>query len=183
MVSRFVRAPFPLYGLPPTWKGVRHLGPARWSRSLGGGNIESLSLVHKTLREEGPILVVETALPNEDNGGGLLRVVANEVWKGRANSVVEALDILRSQWRGLRDSDLAILPTRIEAVLRVEGRPETFDVLSQPRHWVGRAGVGGYQLTIEGHDIPLEGLMLVEITDLQPYINGSRRSESDMSSS
>lgn len=84
MESRFRRAPFPLFGLPPGWEGERFLGPARWFRSRGRRTIQSLSLVHGVLLERGgSTLVVEMAHPDQPGGGGSLRVFAEELWTGR----------------------------------------------------------------------------------------------------
>lgn len=125
------------------------------------------------------MLVVETAVPDDSSGGGILRVLAEELWRGRAETVSDAHDILRRRWGGHRDADLIPLPARAEASIRVEGRPVAFDVVSQPGHWVGRAAIRGCQLTVEGYDVPLEGLALVEIASLDPHIHGSRRFEGD----
>lgn len=176
MESRFRKAPFPLYGLPASWEGGRFLGGVHWSGKWWREAIQSLSLVHGVLVEgEGPMLVVESARSDEPGGGGPLRILAEELWGGRAKTVPEAVAILRARWRGLRDVDLSPLPSRTEAPVRVAGSSVRFDVLSQPGHWVARTAIGGCQLTIEGHGFPLGGLELVEVTDLQPYILGSRR--------
>jgi hypothetical protein len=118
---------------------------------------QSLSLVHGVIVEgEGPMLVVESALPNQPGGGGPLRILATELWGGRAESVVDAVAVLRRRWGGLHDADLSPLSSRMDAEVRVEERSVAFDVLSQPGRWVGRGVVGGCQLTIEGHEFPLE---------------------------
>ncbi len=69
------------------------------------------------------------------------------------------------------------LPSRTERVVSIEARPVSFDVLSQPRRWVARARVEGFDVTLEGVEFALEGLSLVRITDLGPYILGTRRFE------
>jgi hypothetical protein len=102
------------------------------------------------------MLVVESALPNQPGGGGPLRILATELWGGRAESVVDAVAVLRRRWGGLHDADLSPLSSRMDAEVRVEERSVAFDVLSQPGRWVGRGVVGGCQLTIEGHEFPLE---------------------------
>jgi hypothetical protein len=90
--SRFHRAPFPLYGLPLSWAGERFLGGASWGSLSGKETIHSLSLVHGAIVEgEGPTLVVETAEPTAPEGGGTLRILAEQLWRGEAKSVHDAL--------------------------------------------------------------------------------------------
>jgi hypothetical protein len=83
---------FPLYGLPLSWAGERFLGGASWGSLSGKETIHSLSLVHGAIVEgEGPTLVVETAEPTAPEGGGTLRILAEQLWRGEAKSVHDAL--------------------------------------------------------------------------------------------
>src|SRR5207244_1668728 len=116
--SRFRRAPFPLYGLPLSYQGGRLLGGCGWSGSWPRELIHRLSLVHGVLVEgEGPMLVVESALADQPGGGGPLRILAEEVWRGRAKTVPEALGLCRERWGGLHYADLSPLPFRTEAAV------------------------------------------------------------------
>ena len=182
---RFRTAPFPLYGLPSSWEGGRFLGGGSWGGVRGRQQTQSLSLVHGVLVEgEGPMLVVGTALPDEAGGGGYLRVLAEELWAGRANSVADAATRLRNRWVAHpHRAEFSPLPSRTEEVASVEAQPVLFDVLSQPDHWVGRARVGTFDVTIEGLEFVIQGLDLVRITDLGPYIRGTRRFEGEETSS
>jgi hypothetical protein len=156
--SRFHRAPFPLYGLPLSWAGERFLGGASWGSLSGKETIHSLSLVHGAIVEgEGPTLVVETAEPTAPEGGGTLRILAEQLWRGEAKSVHDALANFRRRSGNHHDAGLGPTHLRAEAVVSVEGRPTVFDVLSQPDHCVGRAKVGSWRVTIEGHEFGLEG--------------------------
>jgi hypothetical protein len=175
MEARFRRAPFPLYGLPFSWEGGRFLGGAGWGGVRGRVRTHHLSLVHGVLIEgEGPILVVETALPEEPGGGDPLRILGEDLWRGRANDVPEAVELLRRRWPHPHVAELSPLPSRTKHVISVEGRPEAFDVLSQPDRWVARARVEGFDVTLEGVTFPPEGVSLVRITDITPYILGTR---------
>ena len=178
---RFRTAPFPLYGLPSSWEGGRFLGGVSWSGVRGRQQTHSLSLVHGVLVEgEGPMLVVETALPDEAGGGGTLRVLAEELRTGRANDVFEAAARLRNRWVVHPHlAEFSPLPSRTEEVVSVEAHPVLFDVLSQPGHWVGRARVGTFEVTIEALQFTLPGFGLIRITDLGPYILGTRRFEGE----
>jgi len=173
---RFRGAPFPLYGLPPSWQGDRSLGGGGWSGRTGE-LISSLSLVHGALVEgEGPMLTVETALPDEAHGGGRLRVLAEEVWSGRAWTIVQALDHLRAPWPIGLEFD-ATPPSRTTELVVVDQVPVEFDVFSHPDHWVAASLVGGYRVTLEAERFPIQGLQLVRVTDLEPYMVGTRRFE------
>jgi hypothetical protein len=175
MEARFRRAPFPLYGLPSSWEGGRFLGGAGWGGVRGRVRTHHLSLVHGVLIEgEEPILVVETALPEEPGGGDPLRILGEYLWRGRANDVPDAVELLRRRWPHPHVAELSPLPSRTKHVISVEGRPEAFDVLSQPDRWVARARVEGFDVTLEGVEFPPEGVSLVRITDLTPYILGTR---------
>lgn len=97
MERRLRKAPFPLYGLPSSWEGGRFLGGGTWGGPTGHEETRSLSLVHGVLVEgEGPMLIVETALADERGSGGPLRVLAEDLWAGLANTVPEAVTWLRS---------------------------------------------------------------------------------------
>lgn len=76
--ERFRRAPFPLYGLPPTWEGTRRLGGESYSKDrFRRATIHSLSLVHgSNVEGQGPSLDVETSIPDAVAGGSELRCVA-----------------------------------------------------------------------------------------------------------
>jgi hypothetical protein len=177
--ARFRRAPFPLYGLPSSWEGGRFLRGAGWGGVRRRVRTHHLSLVHGELVEgDGPTLVVETALPDEPGGGGPLRTLAEELWRGGANDIREAVELLRRRWVAHpHHAEFSPLPSRSEHDFSVEARPEAFDVLSQPSRWVARATVEGFDVTLEGVTFPPEWVSLVRITDLGPYILGTRRFE------
>jgi hypothetical protein len=54
-----------------------------------------------------------------------------------------------------------------------------FDVVSQLGHWVGRARIGTFEVTIEGSRFALPGLDLIRITTSAHYILGTRRFEGE----
>lgn len=91
--ARFRSAPFPLFGLPPTWHGDRFLGGAGWGGEPGHVQTLDLSLVHGTLVQgEGPGFIVETG--TRFVGGDALMIVAEMMWSGRFSTVEEAIDEL-----------------------------------------------------------------------------------------
>ena len=134
--ASFRRSRLPLYGLPPTWPGGRFLGGRagnrleRWHRD----RTASLSLVHGTLVQgEGPMLVVETALPGSVTPGPPIR----------------------------------------QTLMTIDGAPVPLEVLTEdPDSWTGRAGVGGYTVTVQARHVPIDQVELVRIRDLKPYLVG-----------
>ena len=174
MEARFRSAPFPLYGLPFPWKGARFLGGGTWGGMPGRERTRSLSLVHGTLVQgEGPILTVETA-SEFSIGGGRLPSTAGMVWEGRSPSIEEAF---RELTRDHARWDLPdVFPVRTELVFSVDGVPTSFDAFVDKDEWVARAEVGPNFLTVTGDSFDPAEVALAQITDIEPYVLGSRRS-------
>jgi hypothetical protein len=175
--QRFANAPFPLYGLPPSWTGGRFLGGGSWGSTLGHEIIHAMSLVHGVLVEgQGPILVVETTVRGRSAGGRALRTFAEFLWTNEATPS-EAMEMLRERTTIREHDDLSPLPLRGHANVSIDERPVSLDVVFGTGVWVGRASVGSNDVTVEGRDFELEGLQLVQVRDLDPYIVGTRRFE------
>ncbi len=176
--ERFRRAPFPLYGLPLSWQGGRFLGGCGWGSDRSGKEtIHALSLLHGfVVQSEGPSFSVESAVPNSTGGGGDLRLVAEALWRGRASTVGDAVDTLTRDW-GDPPGELFPLPVRAHVVVPIQSQAISFDVLTQSNRWVGWAEANGCWITLEGRRFDLEGLALVQVVDLDPYILGSRSFE------
>jgi len=173
--ARFRRAPFPLYGLPSSWEGVRRLGGDSYSQkgSHSREHVQSLELVHGSRVEgAGSALGIETALPGCPPGGGELRCIAESFWTGLYATIREAYDEERRHYDPLVEPPPLHVPTRAEMLVSIDGVSIGFDVLSAGTKWVGRARVDGNDVTIEGADYPLQDLELVTITDVEPYIAG-----------
>lgn len=171
--ARFRSAPFPLYGLPSSWSGARFLGGGWWGGMRSRERTKALSLVHGTLVQgEGPIVTVETA-SEFSIGGGRLLSTAGMVWAGRSPSIEEAFEELTRDdpHRDVPDP----LPVRTELVFSVDGVPASFDAFVDGDGWVARAEVGSSFVTVEGSSFDPAGVALVEITDIEPYVLGTRR--------
>jgi hypothetical protein len=171
--ARFRSAPFPLYGLPPSWKGARFLGGGEWGGMPGRERTKALSLVHGTLVEgEGPILAVETASEFSIGGGALLSA-AGMVWAGRSPNIEEAF---RELTRDDADSDLPdVFPVRSELVVSVDAVPTSFDAFVDDDEWVARAEIGPLFLIVTGKSFDPDEVSLVQITDIEPYVLGTRQ--------
>jgi hypothetical protein len=176
---RFRRAPFPLYGLPPSWKGGRFLGGSGWSNDQGQETVHELSLVHGAAVEgRGPTLVVQTATPGWRAADGVLLHFADFLWHGDATTPAQAMVLLREEAMTTEEHhDLTPLPVRGIADISIEDRLIPFDVFFGNGVWVGRANVGSNVVTVRGREWDFKGLSLVLILDIEPYIDGTRRFE------
>ena len=87
-VERLRAAPFPLYGLPPTWRGPRHLGGWEecWSRGRRRAVTTAIDLAHgDPLADQGPVLRVEVRVDPEGDHvpaarSERLRSLAEKLW-------------------------------------------------------------------------------------------------------
>jgi hypothetical protein len=180
--ERFANAPFPLYGLPPDWKGGRFLGGVSWSwESPGRDNTTALTLVHGTVVDGlaampvvHPELLVETSVLADTGASGVLRILAECVWTGEAATVGGAWRILGERDEAYPDPYVDPLPIRDEIVISVDGVMIPFDLLSGRLAWVAQARVGSKRVTIEGHGFDIGDVRLVQVRDLSPYLEGSR---------
>jgi hypothetical protein len=168
MAEWFRAAPFPLYGLPASWTGPRHLGGAGSRQARGRPPVvTSLTLAHgDPAAGQGPQLWVEVRADPGDPGAGpeLRRTLADDLrWATAARG-----DELRG---GLADPPWSAVP------LRLDGRPVRFEMLAEGRHWVALAEVEARTLVVQARDLAPEQVELVRVTDVEPYVEGSRRLE------
>jgi len=178
-VERFRAAPFPLFGLPPSWPGPRHLGG--WEGGWAKGQrpmTTALSLGHgDPLTDQGPELRVEVRveLVNTEQVMTLRlqprRDLAEELWlraAPQAHDLAEHVDQLAA---ARRRPD----PAWSRVTIPVDGRPVGFEWLTEGRHWVARAELDDCTLTLHGRDLPVASIQLVQVADLEPYFQGQRR--------
>jgi hypothetical protein len=178
-VERFRAAHFPLYGLPAAWTGSRHLGG--WEGSWAKGQrpaTTALSLGHgDPLTDQGPQLRVEVRIEHVDAEQGMTmrlqspRDLAEELWLQAAppaDTPAEHFDQLPA---GRRRPD----PAWSQVTIPVDGQPVGFAWLAEDRHWVARAELDDRTLTLHARDLPVESVELVQISDLEAYIQGQRR--------
>ena len=177
--ERFRAAPFPLYGLPSAWPGARYLGG--WEGSSGKGRrpvTTALSLAHgDPLTDQGPELRVETGAEQMDTDQAMAgplqsrRHLAEELWLRAAPPDQELAAHVERLAAARRRPD----PAWSQVTIPVAGRPVAFDWLAEGRHWVARAELDDHTLTLHGRDLPVESVELVQVADLEPYIQGQRR--------
>jgi hypothetical protein len=178
-VERFRAAPFPLYGLPPAWPGPRHLGGAELSWARGQRPVTTaLSLGHgDPLTGQGPRLRVEVRVEHVQAEHVLTvrsesrRDLAEDLWLAAAPEAHAPAAHFDQLAAARRRPD----PAWSQVTVPVDGRPVGFAWLAEGRHWVARAGLDGRTLTLHARDLPVESVELVQVTDLEPYIEGQRR--------
>jgi hypothetical protein len=157
--ERFRAAPFPMYGLPASWTGPRHLG-GEGSRQARGQLrvVTSLTLAHgDPAAGHGPELRVEVRSDPDDPGAGpeLRQALAVEL---RLAASLED-----------READ----PIWSAVPIPVDGQPVTFDLLAEGRHWVAMAELEGRVVVLQARDLAPEQVELVRVTDVEPYVDGT----------
>jgi len=164
-VQRFRQAPFPLYGLPASWLGLRYLegSMTAWSRGR-------------------PEAVVEASLGHGDpivGEGPWLRVAVTSVDAEAARTLTTIRDRLANDLRragthpaGAAGTEPPGAPDWSPVTLTVGGRSTVFEWLAAGRHWVAVAEVGSEVVCLQSRDLPVADVELVRITDLEPYLAG-----------
>jgi hypothetical protein len=171
-VERFRAAPFPLYGLPLSWPGPRQLGGCEQHRSKGQAVTVALDLSHGDPRaDQGPQLRVEVR--DEHAGSRRRRGQAEELWWEAAASAHGVAGRLGRVAAARRRPD----PAWSQVTIPVDGRRVTFQWLGEGRHWVAQAELDDRTLTLRGRDLPVGSVELVQVADLEPYVEGQRRLE------
>jgi hypothetical protein len=177
MEAQFRAAPLPLYGLPPSWAGPRHLGGYGHRQAKGGGPVvTSMSLAHgDPLASHGPELRVEVRADPEEPARApgaeaeLRRLLADDL---RWQAAVAA-----GQDPGPWGAPAAGEAAWSEVTVPVDGRPVAFSWLAEDRHWVAHAELEDRTLVLFARDLPPDQVALVRVRDVEPYLAGTRRIE------
>jgi hypothetical protein len=174
-VRRFERSPVPLFGLPPSWTGVRWLAGSSWDRDHGGRAdvIEALVLGHRLGEAEGPRLLVQSEAPGLAQSRSELQSIAEEFWRNGAASVGEAVDRLRAQSRVAQEADIQV-PIEDSAEIVIDGSPSSFRVLRRSDSWVASCQLPNVWITLEADGFDVDDVEVVTVTDLTQYIDGTR---------
>lgn len=166
-VQRLQEAPFPLYGLPPSWPGHRWLGG--WGERQSRGQravVEWAQLGHEDgTGDDGWRLLVEAEETIEDAAGA---------WRRRERHRAMLL-WLRGQPRPTEQGELRDRQASASAAadaawsqvtIPVDGRPVTFAWFGQDRHWVAYAELPGHAVGLRCQGLAVDGVELVRITDV-----------------
>jgi hypothetical protein len=179
LAERFRAAPFPLYGLPASWTGPRHLGGMSSRQARGQPPlVTSLTLAHgDRAAGHGPELRVEVRSDPDDPGTGpeLRQALAVDL-RWAAASLEDREGEAARGGPGGRPADQADPPWSA-VPLPVDGQPVTFDLLAEGRHWVALAELEVRALVLQARDLAPEQVELVRVTDVEPYVDGTERLE------
>ena len=168
MEDVFRHPPWPLFGLPVSWQGKRFLG----GHSESDTTINALQLAHgDPWNPEAPQLRVEVSGREEP-----LRFLAENLWH-QARRAPEGL--LPEEFAAWTTKQMIEIETRPDPAwghrtILVDGMPVEFDFLGEGHSWVGRGRIGNVVLTLTARNFSVEDAALVKITDVEPYIRGSR---------
>ena len=134
------RAPFPLYGLAPDWRGRREVG----SGGAGLGEVTDIGLRHRTGAYGGPEVVVKTLLGQEGLTdlapfAAALHLDAGQPYDGWAADVVDPERVTarhEGRWR--------------PSTFSVDGRDQVFWSQAVGERWAAFARVGGVRVVVAG---------------------------------
>lgn len=168
--ERLRGALFPLYGLPPSWRGHRHLASSSWTRGPDGRTqTTSLGLGHgDRANQDAAWLEVESL---RDPSRTLhRRDLADRLWletEGRHGSSQEVAAGMRAAEDGEQPD-----PGWEQTTITVDGVPRWFGLLAREDHWAAYAELDDHAITLYASRFPLDRVELVRITDVEPYIAG-----------
>jgi hypothetical protein len=146
---------FRLYGLPPWWHGTRALGDmGTWPQE---DITYEVGLTHgDVLNPAEPLLEVLSALPIDSSD--------DVQWDLRMR--------LRGEIKARPDLAGPGPKRRVTVTVSVEGRPVQLEGLQRGEVWVAETQYERQNLALLARGWDSEGIELVEITDLAPYLRG-----------
>jgi hypothetical protein len=105
------------------------------------------------------------------------------VWVQRRRDLAENLWLeaapqahdLAEHWDQLAAARRRPDPAWSQVTIPVDGRLVGFQWLAEGRHWVARAELDDRTLTLHARDLPVGSVELVQVSDLEPYVQGQRR--------
>lgn len=160
--QEFRTAPFPLFGLPLSWTGLRYTAGCSQSWSAGEPVRLELELGHGSPEEGGPQLTVAvTDRPSDPY----------EVWQAAEELWQEAMP----GHRRFRAAGERPDPEWTQVTIAVDGEPQVFGFLAEGAHWVARAELPGFTVTVQGREWPVESVELVRVEALEPYFAGKQQ--------
>jgi hypothetical protein len=167
--AQLIRAsPFPIYGLDASWSGLRGLGGVGWR----GRYLTSVELTHgDPIR--GPWVRIETALGQREHHD--LHEIETVLWHRMRQPPPEVPPEIAEDWtsHGARHRQPKSQWTK--ASIPVDGELIEFDWLNEKTDWAARVLIGPLVVTVHAHRVPIESVRLAVLTDVEPYVEGSRR--------
>jgi hypothetical protein len=176
----FRTAPVPLYGLPATWRGLRSLGGGDWGGTANHIAPTELEVIHGDPEvPTGTVLRVSVSSElgkREVPRDQILRRLAEDLWREQHRPPPGLPPERLHEWARARDREVqsrATLPAELVQVV-VDGRATPFDQISEGSAWVAVGLVDDVTITLRARGIPIEAVELVRLTDVDPYIQGTR---------
>lgn len=170
-----------LYGLPPSWPGRRFIG-AIGSGGIGKtARITNLQLGHGDPADpNGPELRVDSSV-GDFGRESALRDLAEDLWRATDGRPARLEAEEFQAWLDARDREYRQRPTPAFTPVEVliDGEPVSFDYLAAVRAWVAHSVVDGLQVTLHARNMDVDGVQLVRILDVEPYIRGSKLGAED----
>lgn len=167
---RVLHAPFPLFGLPESWRGRRWVGtmsstPHRWRRDA----VRSIGLSHTPPRvQKTPCLVVQSEVPNELDSGTELQLLGSALWRRGVRSLDAAIAHVKE--RGFEVADDTERPVESIVDFRIDGVETEFRLLSRSDQWVAFHPRDDVFISVLGYRFDLSEVELVTISDPGPYL-------------
>ncbi|MGH2555854.1 MAG: hypothetical protein ACRDHO_09090, partial [Actinomycetota bacterium] len=169
--ARLLRTrPFPFYGLDASWTGSRMVGGV----AFRGNTLTSVELIHgEPMRP--PWVQVETE-PLASRQTRSLEDVATDLWWGMEQHPPPNLPPAERQaWIDRRIQERRARNTKWTRVsILVEAEPTEFDLLDETSDWAAHGIIGGLVVKLQAHQFPIGSVRLETVTDVEPYIEGSR---------
>lgn len=174
----FRNAPFPLYGLPPSWEGLRSLGGMGWGGMGKDAGLTMLELRHGDPEDpDGMELRVSSSVSRGERQlpwPVVLRGLAEDLWVERHPPPPDH-ERLR-QWGKAREREhrRQESPPFTPVPIPVDGEPVPFDHLSDGPPWVAATRRDGLTITLRARNLSVETIELATVRDVEPYIEGSQ---------
>jgi hypothetical protein len=175
----FRNAPFPLYGLPPFWAGPRSLGGMGWGGMGKDAGLTELELRHGDPEDpEGTELRISSSVSRGERDlpwALVLRGLAEDLWV-EGHPPPSDHEQLR-QWINAREREHRRQETPSFAPVRipVDDESVSFDHLADGSAWVAVTRRDALAITLRARNLSIEGVELVTVRDVEPYIEGSRQ--------
>jgi hypothetical protein len=177
----FRTAPFPLYGLPPTWRGPRSLGGGDGGGTGKHAAPTELELVHGDPEDPADAVLrvsVSSELGDREvSRNHLLRRLAEDLWRERDRPPPGLPPERLHEWVRARDREVRSreTPPAELAYVLVEGRPTPFDHISEGTDWAAVGVADDVTITLRARSIAIEAVKLVSLTNVDQYTEGTRR--------
>lgn len=178
MEAAFREPPFPIYGLAATWTGRRFMG----GHGGDGRHVTSLSLAHgDPFDESGVELRVESSIREYDSIEFRRRQAFEGLVRDNRRPPTDATPDEFSAWAHRSEREIRELPDpaweRFE--IPVDGRPVSFDLLTEGRRWVAVARLEHSFVVLDARGLSPRDVSLVRIVDASAYIDGTRAMDAE----